>query len=79
MYKVIQAFTDLQDNNHVYFTGDEFPRKGVKADVKRIKELASAQNKLGHALIKAVEEKNDVEHVLDKEPPKKPVKSRKKA
>lgn len=60
MYKVVKAFTDLQDNNHVYLAGDKYPREGVEADEKRVAELASADNKRGVALIEAVE------------PPKKP-------
>ena len=54
MYKVVKDFTDRIDN-HVYLTGDTYPRKGVKADEKRIAELASTKNKRGEVLIKVVE------------------------
>lgn len=54
MYKVLKAFTDLKDGNHVYLAGDAFPRKGVEASDERIAELASADNKRGEPLIKAV-------------------------
>lgn len=50
-YKVIQAFTDLQDFNHVYSIGDDFPRAGMSVSEERIKELASGKNKQGKPLI----------------------------
>ena len=54
IYKVIKDFADLQDSNHVYLVGDEFPRKGMEVSDERIAELASASNKIGEALIEAV-------------------------
>jgi hypothetical protein len=51
-YKVVKAFTDLQDKNHVYFTGDSFPREGLDVSEERVKELASVNNKRGEILIK---------------------------
>lgn len=77
MYKVIKTFTDIQDN-HVYFAGDKYPHKGAKVTDKRIKELSGAENRLGYPLIKAVENEDEAEHVLDSEQPKKRTKSRKK-
>lgn len=44
-YKVIEAFTDLEDSNHVYKPGDVFPRAGVTASEDRIASLASKKNK----------------------------------
>ena len=58
MYKTIVFFTDLQDNNHAYNVGDEFPRKGMKVTKKRINELASGKNKRGIPLIEEVKEEN---------------------
>lgn len=55
MYKVIKDFTDLQDKNHVYLAGDEFPRKGVKVDNARILELSTNANKRGEILIELVQ------------------------
>ena len=55
-YKVIHYFTDLQDFNHPYKVGDEFPRLGLKVSDKRLEELASNKNKQGKPLIKKVEE-----------------------
>ena len=55
MYKVVEAFTDLKDNNHVYLAGDKFPREGARVSEERVAELASAKNKRGKVLIKAVD------------------------
>ena len=57
MYKVIESFTDLQDNNYVYYVGDTFPHNGVEAGAERIAELASDKNRLGVPLIEEVAEK----------------------
>ena len=57
MYRVIESFTDLQDNNYVYYVGDTFPRDGVEVGVERVAELASDKNRLGVPLIEEVAEK----------------------
>ena len=57
MYKVIESFTDLQDNNYVYYVGDTFPRNGVDVDAGRIAELASDKNRRGVPLIEEIEDK----------------------
>lgn len=59
MYKVIKAFTDLQDNNRAYNVGDTFPHVDCAHVVteQRFTELASCNNKQGKPLIEAVEEK----------------------
>lgn len=54
-YVVIKHFIDLQDNNHPYVTGEEYPRAGFKPTKKRIRELMSSENRQGSPLIKAVE------------------------
>lgn len=56
MYKVVQFFTDLEDDNYAYGAGDTFPRAGAKPSKERIAELASAENKRGIVLIKEVKE-----------------------
>lgn len=66
MYRVVKAFTDLQDNNFLYNVGDEYPRKGVSVLPSRIKELATAANRRKEILIKEVED--------DKPKPKKTAK-----
>jgi len=48
-YIVIRSFSDLKNNNKVYYNGDSY--EGTDA---RIKELSSTKNKQGHALIKEV-------------------------
>ena len=57
MYKVIEYFTDLQDNNYAYYVGDTFPRNGVEVGAERIAELASDKNLQGVPLIEEVVEK----------------------
>ena len=57
MYKVIESFTDLQDNNYVYYVGDTFPHNGVEVDAERLSELASYKNRLGVPLIEEIAEK----------------------
>ena len=56
MYKVINFFTDLHDNDHPYNVGDSFPRKGVKVSGERLIELAGSDNKQGKPLIEKIEE-----------------------
>lgn len=56
MYKVIKYFTDLQDNNHAYQEGDNYPRPGFVVDEKRLLELSTAANRRGIPLIEKVEE-----------------------
>ena len=57
MYRVIKAFTDLQDNNHAYSVGDTFPHNGVEVDDERIAELASDKNRRHIPLIEEIAEK----------------------
>ena len=57
MYKVIEYFEDLQDNSFAYNAGDKYPRKGIEVTDKRIKELATTQNRRKIPLIKKAEEK----------------------
>lgn len=59
-YKVIHCFADLQDSNYEYKVGDKFPRLDLTVSDKRIKELSSANNKRGKALIEKVETKEEV-------------------
>lgn len=56
MYKVIVAFTDLQDDNYPYKVNDTFPRKGFDVLPSRLKELSTTANRRGIALIKEIEE-----------------------
>ena len=55
MYKVVEYFTDLQDNNYPYQVGDTYPRKGLTVTEERITELSGKDNKRGIPLIQKVE------------------------
>ena len=57
MYKVINRFFDLKDNNHAYSVGDTFPHNGVEVEAERIAELSSDKNRLGVPLIEEIAEK----------------------
>ena len=39
MYRVIEYFTDLHDDDHEYREGDVFPREGIKVSKERLEEL----------------------------------------
>lgn len=78
MYRVIEFFTDLQDNNHAYSVGDEFPRTGAVASPERIKELSGVNNKRGRALIAVVQSTAQTKSDEAEEKPEKP-KSKKKS
>lgn len=53
-YKVLIAFADLRDSNHIYNVGDVYPREGYKASIERCEELSSDANLQGKPLIKAM-------------------------
>lgn len=69
MYKVVKLFTDLQDSDHLYEVGDEYPRLGLNPGLARIEELKGPNNKQGVPLI---EEVPDLEADEEKEAEKKP-------
>ena len=56
MYKVIEYFTDLQDNGYAYNTGDTYPREGLEVSEERFAELASSKNKRRKPLIEEIPE-----------------------
>ena len=72
MYKVINYFTDLQDNNYPYNVGDTFPRYGLSVTDARLAELSGSKNKQKKPLIEKVEEPAET-------PKKAPTKRAKKA
>ena len=55
-YKVINYFTDLQDDNHEYNVGDVFPRSGKQVSEERLTELSNTSNRQGKLLIERVDE-----------------------
>lgn len=59
MYKVVEMFTDLQDNNHRYEVGSTFPRKGKRVTKKRLQELSTVNNKRKTILIEEIEDKEE--------------------
>lgn len=63
MYRVIEYFEDLQDDNYGYNPGDAFPRKGLEVSEDRLHELSTDSNKRGKVLIEVVEEE-DAEKAL---------------
>ena len=54
MYKAVEYFTDLQDNNYAYREGDTYPREGYTPTKGRIEELASNKNIRKRPVIVAV-------------------------
>lgn len=62
MYKVIEHFTDLQDDNHSYNVGDEYPREGLSVLPSRLKELAGYKNRRGMPLIEEIPDEISEEH-----------------
>lgn len=85
MYKVIENFTDLQDNNYKYHTGDNFPRKGAEVSEERLNELSTDNNRRHRAVIEKVEEpkkpevKEETEEVKEETKPVPKKGGRKKA
>jgi ribosomal protein L11 len=57
MFKVLTYFTDKQDNNHAYNTGDIYPRVGLKVSEERLKELSTDANRRRKPVIVEVTEK----------------------
>lgn len=66
MYKVLEYFTDLQDNNHPYDEGDIFPRDGLSVSENRLQELSSTRNRRKIKLIELVEDKQEPPKPLTK-------------
>ena len=60
MYVAIKRFSDLTDDDHIYDTGDVYPRDGFEPSRERIIELATSKNKLDTPLITYIgDEEND--------------------
>lgn len=60
-YRAVIDFVDMQDNNHVYKIGDEFPRLGMEVTDARIDELIGSNNKLKRSVIEAYLDDNLVQ------------------
>lgn len=55
MYRVIEYFEDLQDNNRPYEVGDIYPKGDIKPTKERFIELATDKNRRHIPLIEKVE------------------------
>lgn len=55
MFRVLSEFADIQDSNHVYRVGDEYPRKGYSPSDERVEELSTNINRLHIPLIGKIE------------------------
>lgn len=55
MYRALCEFHDLTDGNRRYGAGETFPRPGLDVSADRLAELSGTGNKLGRAVIEAVE------------------------
>lgn len=78
MYKAIVNFVDLQDNNHRYHAGDEFPRKGLDVSAERIDELLTNKNRRHTPVIEEVDDLTPVPVKSEDKPADKPKKGGKK-
>lgn len=56
MYRVVRFFRDLQDNNHAYHVGEQFPHNGMKVSEDRLKELSTDANRRHVPLIEKAED-----------------------
>lgn len=55
MYVAAVKFADLQDHNHIYEAGEEYPRLGLDVSEARLAELSGSKNAMGYPLIKQVD------------------------
>lgn len=56
-YRSLINWHDLQDDNHVYLVGDEYPRKGLTPTKDRIEQLCGTANLAKKPYIIKIEEK----------------------
>lgn len=64
-YRVIEYFTDLQDKNFAYNSGDIYPRKGYKPTEERIQALLSDNNVRKRPIIKAKTAEQETEKIAE--------------
>lgn len=55
-YRAIITFSDLQDNQHIYKVGSDYPRDGSQVTQERINELLGGNNKINRPVIEEYEE-----------------------
>lgn len=61
MYKVINEFRDLQDNDYIYEVNDIYPHDNREVPAERIEELAGKKNKIGKVLIQKLKDEELIE------------------
>lgn len=52
--EVIKGFKERYHKNTIYEAGDPYPKKGYKADKKRVDELSSNANRYNEPFLKVV-------------------------
>lgn len=77
-YKSLAKWRDLTDK-HLYQPGDTFPFDGREIPAERIAELMDSGNRAGIAVISLSEDGMTESPSKPEEPPRKPVRVRKKA
>jgi len=66
-YKVINRFTDVEDNNTVYEIGDEFPKGNFKPTKKRIDDLSKVHPRYKYIFIEEEKQKSKSKPAANKE------------
>lgn len=62
-YKVLETFTEKNDNDRLYKAGEPYPAEDFKPTKRRLKELASDQNKYGYPFIEEVEVEEEEQEI----------------
>ncbi|WP_264737304.1 hypothetical protein [Cytobacillus firmus] len=65
-YKVVNDFTDLEDNNTHYKYGDEYPKGDYKPSKKRIEELSKLHPKHKRVFIEEVKAETEAKKSISK-------------
>ena len=68
-YKVIVAFSDLEDNGHLYKAGDKYPRDGVSPVESRVEFLSTSRNLIGKPVIERIAENEETKEVAKEAKP----------
>jgi hypothetical protein len=56
-YRVLEDFSDKQDDRRPYKVGDIYPREGLDPSPQRVAELLGSENVRGRPIIEPIEEK----------------------
>lgn len=56
-YRVLEDFSDKQDDRRPYKVGDIYPREGLAPSPQRVAELLGSKNVRGRPIIEPIEEK----------------------